>query len=341
MKICHVNLATGFSGGEQQTLLLIEQQRALGYELIVVGARGSPFVQRARALSCDVVETSHFLLGHRYRTTKGVHTIHVHEGRAVYWALLQHLLFGTPFLITRRIDNPLKHKVLLDLAYRRARHVVGLSRAIQNEIQKTHPGRSVATIPSSPRSYPVDAENLERLKARYAGKFVALQAAKFHAHKGHEVSIAAARQLSVSHPDIHFCLLGDGPELEPIKALAAGLGNVSFPGQQGNMGDWFALADILIHPSHSEGLGSVILEANRAGLPVIATRAGGIPDIVTDGTNGLLIPAGDDVALAKAIVTLHDQPELLTNMAKNAVQFVSQFDIEQTAKKYQALYEAT
>src|SRR3990167_2307419 len=167
MKICHVNLATGFSGGEQQTLLLIEQQRTLGYELTVVGARGSPFVERSRALGCDdVVETSHFLLGHRRRTTEGVHTIHVHEGRAVYWALLQHLLFGTPFLITRRIDNPLKHKFLLDLAYRRACHVVGLSRAIQSEIQKTHPGRFVEIIPSSPRSYPVDAANLEGLTQR-------------------------------------------------------------------------------------------------------------------------------------------------------------------------------
>lgn len=341
MKVCHVNLATGFSGGEQQTLLLIEQQRALGYDLTIVGASGSPFVQRARALGCSVVETRHFLVGHARRTTADVRCIHVHEGRAVYWALLQHLLFGTPFLITRRIDNPLKHKFLLDLAYRRARHVVGLSRAIQSEIQKTHPDRSVEIIPSSPRTYPVDAAILAQMKRQFSGRFVVVQAAKFHAHKGHEVSIEAARKLQTSHPDIHFCLLGDGPELVSIRALATDLDNVSFPGQQSNMGDWFALADILIHPSHSEGLGSVILEANRAGLPVIATRAGGIPDIVTDGINGLLIPAGDGDALAHAIARLHDQPELRETMAENAVQFVRQFNIEETAKKYQALYATT
>lgn len=341
MKVCHVNLATGFSGGEQQTLLLIEQQRALGYDLTIVGASGSPFVQRARALGCNVVEIRHFLLGHARRTTAGVPCIHVHEGRAVYWALLQHMLFRTPFLITRRIDNPLKRKFLLDLAYRRARHVVGLSQAIRNEIQQTHPDRTVEIIPSSPSSYPVDAARLAQMKQQFSGRFVVVQAAKFHAHKGHEVSIAAARILQTSHPDIHFCLLGDGPELASIKAMATGLGNVSFPGQQSNMGDWFALADILIHPSHSEGLGSVILEANRAGLPVIATHAGGIPDIVTDGVNGLLIPAGDGLALANAIATLHDQPELRSAMSENAVQFVSQFNIEETAKKYQSLYETT
>ncbi len=340
MHICHVNLATGFSGGEQQTLLLIEHQLQLGYTLSVVASRGSPFAERIRTLPCQLIETPHFLLGHRASVTREAQAMHVHEGRAVYWALLQHRLFGVPYLITRRIDNPLKRKWLLDQAYRRARHVVGLSRAIKEAIELGCPGLNAHIIPSSPKPYPVDTAQLAELRNRFQGKFVVLQAAKFHAHKGHEVSIAAARLLAHKEPDIHFCLIGDGPELETIKKQAQGLSNVWLPGQQSNIGTWFALADVLIHPSHSEGLGSVILEANLAGLPVIATRAGGIPDIVADGRNGWLIGPGDAAALAEHIVQLKQDPALLTQMSQAASEYVDQFDIRHTAQHYQALYES-
>jgi glycosyltransferase involved in cell wall biosynthesis len=338
MKICHVNLATGFSGGEQQTLLLIEHQLASGYELRVVARNDSPFAQRIRQLPCQLTEIPHFLHGHRRSLTDHIQVIHVHEGRAVYWALLQHILFGTPYLITRRIDNPLKRKYLLLLAYRRACHIVGLSQAIKSAIESTCPEVSVTIIPSSPKQYSVNGGHLATLKEQFAGKFVVLQAARFHAHKGHEVSVEAARILADEAPDIALCLVGDGPELERIRHLAEGLGNMYLPGQQTNIGDWFALADVLIHPSHSEGLGSVILEANQAGLPVIASRAGGIPDIVHEDENGYLIRPGCARDLADRILGLHRDPERKNRLSKSAARFVDRFDIRHAAAKYDALY---
>ena len=158
-------------------------------------------------------------------------------------------------------------------------------------------------------------------------------------HKGHDVSIAAAKILANSAPNCHLYILGDGPEEENLKMLASGLQNVHFVGKQSNMGAWFEAADLLIHPSYSEGLGSVILEAQAAELPVIGARAGGIPDIIQDGENGLLIEPGDARTLAQAIISIRDDQTLRDTLRKGAETSLKDFAIEVCAKRYDGLYQ--
>jgi len=165
-----------------------------------------------------------------------------------------------------------------------------------------------------------------------------IQAAKLYEHKGHQVSIEAARILEQTHPDIQFCFLGDGPDEEKLRQQASGLTNVHFAGKQTNMGDWFAASDLLIHPSYSEGLGSVILEASAAGLPVIGTRAGGIPDIIRDGENGLLVDSGAPQQLADAIVRMREDSTLQAHIRERAPILLKPFEIAHTAERYEALY---
>lgn len=340
MRICHVNLASGFSGGENQTLQLIQQQLKLGYQLAVVANPKSPFFTHCRSLDVELHPCKQFLATHPRRLSKSHDIIHVHEGRAVYWALIQHLLYGTPYLITRRVDNPLKKKKLLNLAYRRAGSVIALSHAIKQAIQQCMPERTVEIIPSSPVRYETCEEAVEQLKQRYfQGEFHVIQAAKLYQHKGHDVSIAAAKILANSAPNCHLYILGDGPEEENLKMLASGLQNVHFVGKQSNMGAWFEAADLLIHPSYSEGLGSVILEAQAAELPVIGARAGGIPDIIQDGENGLLIEPGDARTLAQAIISIRDDQTLRDTLRKGAETSLKDFSIEVCAKRYEGLYQ--
>ena len=338
MKICHVNLASGFSGGERQTLTLIREQLRTGYQVVVVANPKSPFVDEVRKLQCELYLCSQFLLSHSAKITKDSDAVHVHEGRAVYWALIQHLLTGCPYIITRRIDNPVKKKKLLNLAYRKAKYVVGLSAAIIDEILASYPAVSIAKVPDSPVLYPSNSDQVQKIKTQYANKFLIIHAAKLYDHKGFDVTIDCARLLEPTHPNLHFALLGDGPEEDALKQRAEGLTNLSFMGRQTNMGDWFTAADLLIHPSYSEGLGSVILEAIKAGVAVVASKAGGIPDIVEDGVNGLLVEAGNPTALANSVARIASDDELREQLVRNATEKLKPFEIEHTAKLYEKLY---
>ncbi len=339
MNICHVNLASGYHGGENQTLQLIKQQVKLGYQLTVVANPKSPFADAMRKLDVKLVLATHFTKAHSKTITQNCSLIHVHEGRAIYWALIQHLLYGTPYIITRRIDNTLKKKWLANLAYSKASAVVGLSTAIIERIKDAYPVATTYKIPSSPVVYPVNTQAVKAIQARFADKFLVIHGANMLKHKGFNVTIEAAKQLKDIAPDIHICLLGDGPERQALESQAAGLTNISFEGKQNNMGDWFAAADLQVHPSYTEGLGSVILEGMGSGLPVIGTNTGGIPDIIDHNSNGLLVEPGNSQALAEAIVSIAQNDELKQYFITQGQEKLKLFDINYTANQYADIYE--
>ena len=107
----------------------------------------------------------------------------------------------------------------------------------------------------------------------------------------------------------HLTVAGDGPAGEAIRALFPA-GRTRFLGQvpPAGMPSVYADADLFVWPAINEAYGLVLLEAQAAGLPVIAGRTGGVPDIVTDGETGLLTPEGDDAAFAAALARLLDDP---------------------------------
>jgi glycosyltransferase involved in cell wall biosynthesis len=97
-------------------------------------------------------------------------------------------------------------------------------------------------------------------------------------------------------------------------------------------------ADVFCLSSRFEGLPIAMLEAMAAGLPVVATRVGGVPGVVTDGTEGRLVPAGDPAALAAALAQLEDAG-LRSRMATAATERVRAFGIDRAVQRQQELYE--
>ncbi|WP_063656466.1 glycosyltransferase family 4 protein [Aliivibrio fischeri] len=341
MHICHVNLASGFSGGERQTLQLIIQQLKKGYQLTVVANPKSPFATEIKKLNCKLVLASHFIKQHKKSITINCDVIHVHEGRAIYWALIQSKRFGVPYIVTRRIDNPLKNKLLSNIAYSNANTLIGLSREIVSKIKERHPSQLVYKIPSSPVSYSVEQDNVDTIWRRFSNKFLVIQAANLLHHKGHETTIEAAKLLQNMDSNIHIALLGDGPERKKLESLVEkyNLNNITFLGKQNRMGDWFSAADLLIHPSYSEGLGSVILEAISAKLPVIGSNAGGIPDIIDDQKSGLLVEPKDAQGLANAIYQVATNKPLRNKLIIGGQEKLSMFDIKHTSCLYHDIYQ--
>lgn len=340
MKICHINLASGFGGGEQQTLQLIQQQLSMGYQLTVIANPKSPFFHKVSKLPCNLISLKHWINGHLLLPAKSCNIIHVHEGRSLYWAMIQNVLTGVPYILTRRIANPLKSRYFLHLGYKRAGRVIAISNSVANEINKAIPNASLSVIHDSPVHYPINKQNVKNIQQQFLNKKLIIQGGALLQHKGYNITIEAARIIEKSHPEIHIAFLGEGKERENLEAQAEGINNISFMGLQKNMGDWFAAASLQVHPSFLEGLGSVLLEGMAAGLPIIASETGGIPDVIEDGYNGRLIPPGDSKKLAQVIIELIENPSMCETFITNGQQKAKQFDIVTTSKLYEDIYSS-
>jgi len=125
--------------------------------------------------------------------------------------------------------------------------------------------------------------------------------------KGHADLLRAAALVREEDPHVRFVVVGDGPERKALEKLSAQLGvdkMVTFAGFREDAIAMIATFTCFVLPSHQEGLGTTILNAQAMGTPVVATRVGGIPDIVVDGVTGLLVAPEDPVGLSAAIMRM-------------------------------------
>jgi len=137
-------------------------------------------------------------------------------------------------------------------------------------------------------------------------------------------------------------LVGDGPERERLgqAARAAWLeARVVFAGHQREVGPYYGLADVFVLPSHSEGSPNVLLEAMAAGVPVVATAVGGVPELVENEESALLVRPGDSATMAEAIGRLLADRELAERLARNAAVAVkARFSPDAYARALVGLY---
>jgi glycosyltransferase involved in cell wall biosynthesis len=125
---------------------------------------------------------------------------------------------------------------------------------------------------------------------------------------------------------LRLVLVGDGPERRPIEELCRSLrltDNVILAGQQENIADYFSIADAFILPSHTEGCPNVLLEAMAAGVPVVATRVGGVSEIVTSGQDAILVEKQDRAGMAAAVAEVLENRELRHRLVSSALGIVS------------------
>lgn len=134
-------------------------------------------------------------------------------------------------------------------------------------------------------------------------------------------------------------LVGGGQDEAMLKLAAAGLANVTFTGFVENVGDYLAAFDLFILPSRREGIGAILLDAMQSSLPIVATRVGGLPEIVHDGDNGLLIDSERPDQLQAAIVDLIGAPERRAAMGRRGAEFARGYTVDVMASKYLDLYE--
>jgi glycosyltransferase involved in cell wall biosynthesis len=190
-----------------------------------------------------------------------------------------------------------------------------------------------AVVPPSP----VSASESSELRARLgiaSDEAVILTIGRFSREKGHAVLLRSlARLLSISRK-WKLVLVGMGPEHDTLVGLARSLGlseRVVFAGAHADVRPFYAIADVFVLPSLTEGSSNVLLEAMAAKIPIATTQAGGNPEIVLHNETGLLVPIGDCKCLASAIALLLEEPDLASRFAETGF---ARATLEFSAEKY-------
>jgi len=165
---------------------------------------------------------------------------------------------------------------------------------------------------------------------------VILSIGRLSKEKAHAELIEALRLLCAANPDLNVKLLivGDGAERDALKAAVQAQGiaeRVAFAGQVKDVQPFYAMADVFVLPSHSEGSPNVLLEAMAARVPVVATSVAGIPEIVENEKSALLVPVSDPAALAAAIKRALKNSDLTERLSEEAAAVLA---TNHTAEKY-------
>lgn len=340
MRVTHVNLAGGFRGGERQTELLIEALRGRQVSQRLVCRRGGELEARVRPGERLEVRGVRWPYLPFIKAVGHPDLIHVHEGKATAFSGLAAWRRGVPYLITRRIHPTPRPSRVNRAVYGGAAALVGLSDGVREALAEWSGRDDVRVIPSASAGFVPDADEVRRIRRRFASRFLAVCAAALEeGQKGQSVLIEAARRLEPAHPELTVLLLGRGASEAALREAAQGLESVVFGGFVENLGDYLAAADLFVLPSNHEGLGSVLLDAFAAGLPVVATRIPGVVDVVRDGIEGILVPPRNPQALATAIARVMDDGGLRARLAEGARRRAGEYTAEVMADRYVALYE--
>lgn len=198
-------------------------------------------------------------------------------------------------------------------------------------------------VPPAPE---VDSRKVSELRSRYEiqeGVPVVGMVANLNREvKGGERFLAVASRVAKEIPEVRFLVVGLGGGADPIRREARRLGvdsRISFTGYTEDVATHYELMDVSILTSRTEGLSISLLESMSHGLPVVATRVGGNPEVVAQGETGWLVPVEDIDAFAGRVVTLLEDDALRDRMGEEAKRRVaSRFDIDEVAMRYESLY---
>ncbi len=193
-----------------------------------------------------------------------------------------------------------------------------------------------------------DAADVQSLRTRLGiadHERLVLTVGRLSREKAHIDLLAAFKHLQDSNPDISpkLVIVGDGPERGGLEAAARTYGlteRVIFAGQvSGEINRFYAAADVFALSSHSEGSPNVVLEAMAANIPIVATAVGGVPEILEDNDNALLVPVNDPAAMAAALARILNDQALAERLTKNSAALVAtRFTPEQYARSLTGIY---
>jgi glycosyltransferase involved in cell wall biosynthesis len=232
---------------------------------------------------------------------------------------------------------------LLRLGLRQSDRLLAVSESLRVVLAQLLPQKAIDVIPNGIALDDFAAEGRRNQSTARAGEAVVrlLFVGAMGRLKGERDLLQAVHSLSQRYPALRVTLLGHGSEaIEDLiaeKQLAAWIEFIG-PVKLHERAQYFRQADFFVLPSYAEGMPISIIEAMAAGLPVIATRIGGIPELVTENREGWLVEAGDATALAERIAFVLDHPAEREQAGLRARQKAQQFDLTQVIRQLEAVF---
>lgn len=358
LKILQAISGTGWSGGQQQTLYLMLGLRERGHDVKLACERGSMLAGKARGQGIEVFEFpmkreadfySIYAL-YRFMKRERFDVVNVQRPTVHTLALVAAVFSGTPvFVVTRRVLYPIKSLISAKIKYQfRVNRIISVSDAVKDVLVSSGiRGDKIVTIFDGidfDRFDPnkVDASSRIREELGIPADAGVISMVANYSEAKHDCFLRAVPLVLREVPNAYFILAGRDTGPETFGSIIASLGvskNVILAGFRSDVPDILSATDITVNSAISEGLSGALIESFAMGVPVVASNVGGIPEVVNEGVNGLLVPPSSPEALAAAIIKLLKDVEFRTEMGKRCRDLAyKSFSIDAMVDKTEALY---
>ncbi len=358
MRILHLSSEATWRGGEQQIIYLVEESLALGLEVIVacrVGSAVHRYCADNRLPHVPMPFRSAYDLATAWAIKRLCRKapfdfIQMHSSRSHTVAVISGLLGNqTPLILTRRVDFPIKNNWFSRFKYNYGgiKKIICISDIIREITEPDVRDTNKLVVVKSG----IDTHKFEPFKTSQwlrktyqvpADHAIIGNSSAISDQKDYFTFVSVAELVRKNRPKTHFFIIGEGPMAREIKEFvrAKGLSDViTFTGFVPNIREVLPSLDIFLFTSKTEGLGTSILDAMAAGLPIVTTRAGGIPEMITHEVNGLLQEIADVDGLSQGVMYLLDHPEIADRFVHAAKERVKLFSKERTAQGTCAVYK--
>lgn len=354
--VIHTEWSDGFGGQERRILSEMAGMQARGHRQLLVTRPHARIAEAARALDIPTV-TAPFssridlrtiaLIAHYVRTEK-YQFINTHSGIDAWVGSFAARWSGARLVRTRHLDLPLKrswHNFIHD--WNDA--IIACGSGMRQRLVEGcgFPPDKVFSIPTGINfeALKPDRSISEIRQSLHVAEheFLILMLGILRDGKRHDIALQAFAALVAEGRPVRLVIAGDGPVRQRVEKFAADLGvssHIQFLGDRTDVANLFSCADCALLTSESEGVPQAVTQGMGLGVATIATRVGGVPELISDEQSGLLIPAHDVAAAAGALRILMDDPDLRQRLGRAGQQHVlKHFSLPGMLDATEALYE--